>query len=83
MGAPQRSGGEMKGYADLADLPEDERIAIIAATAQTQIVGFFVDDDVKADRYIRKLGDRVRVLERKADVLVKGTVFIKVGPKES
>ncbi len=73
----------MKAFADLADLPEDERIAIIAATAATQIVGFFVDDDVKADRYLRKLGDRVRVIERKSDLLVKGTVFIKVGPKES
>lgn len=73
----------MKAYADLADLPEDERIAIIAETAQTQIVGFFVDDDAKADRYIRKLGDRVRVLERKPNVLVNGTVFVRVGPKES
>lgn len=73
----------MKGFADLADLPEDDRIAIIAKTAQTQIIGFFVDDDAKADRYIRKLGDRVRVIERRSDVLVKGTVFVKVGPKES
>jgi hypothetical protein len=73
----------MKAFADLADLPEDERIAVIAATAQTQVVGFFVDDDVKADRYIRKLGDRVRLIERKPNVLVKGTVFVKVGPKES
>jgi hypothetical protein len=73
----------MKAFADLADLPEDERIAVIAATAQTQVVGFFVDDDVKADRYIRKLGDRVRLIERKPDVLVKGTVFVKVGPKEN
>lgn len=73
----------MKAFADLADLPEDERIRIIYETAQTQIVGFFVDDDTKADRYIQALGDRVRVIERKSDVLVKGTVFIKVGPKEN
>jgi hypothetical protein len=73
----------MKGFADLADLPEDERIAIIAETAQTQIVGFFVDDDAKADRYIRKLGTRVRVIERRPNFLVKGTVFVKVGPVES
>lgn len=73
----------MKSFADLADLPEDDRIRIIAETAQTQIVGFFVDDDKKADRYIRKLGNRVRLIERKSDVLVKGTVFVKVGPKES
>lgn len=73
----------MRSFADLADLPEDERIRIIAETAQTQVVGFFVDDDAKADRYIRKLGTRVRVIERKPNVLVKGTVFVKVGPKES
>ncbi len=73
----------MKAFADLADLPEDDQIRIIAETAQSQVVGFFVDDDVKADRYIRKLGDRVRVIERRSNVLVKGTVFIKVGPKES
>jgi hypothetical protein len=73
----------MKGFADLADLPEDDRIAIIADAARTQIVGFFVDDEDKADRYIRKLGDRVRVIERRPDVLVKGTVFVKVGPKEN
>lgn len=73
----------MKGYADLADLPEDERIRIIAETAATAIVGFFVDDEEKADRYIRKLGERVRVIERRANVLVKGTVFVKVGPRES
>jgi hypothetical protein len=73
----------MKAFADLADLPEDERIRIIAETAQTQVVGFFVDDDAKADRYIQKLGGRVRVIERKANVLVKGTVFIRVGPLES
>lgn len=73
----------MKAFADLADLPEDDQIRIIAETAQSQVVGFFVDDDAKADRYIRKLGDRVRVIERKSNVLVKGTVFIKVGPKES
>jgi len=73
----------VKAFADLADLPEDDQIRIIAETAQSQVVGFFVDDDAKADRYIRKLGDRVRVIERKSNVLVKGTVFIKVGPKES
>lgn len=74
----------MKAYADLADLPEDERIAIIRETAASgQIVGFFVDDDAKADRYIRKLGTAVRVIERTRDVLVNGTVFVKVGPKEN
>lgn len=73
----------MKAYADLADLPEDDRIRIIGESAASgQTVGFFVDDDAKADRYIKKLLDshRVRVIERKKDVLVKNTVFVKVGP---
>jgi hypothetical protein len=74
----------LKAFADLADLPEDDRIRIIAEAVEAgQVVGFFVDDDPKADRYIRKLGARVRVIERKANVLVKGTVFVKVGPRES
>lgn len=72
----------MKGYADLADLPEDDRIRIIGKTVmQDQIVGFFVDDDTKADRYIDKLArwfPRVEVAERKRDVLVNNTVFIRV-----
>lgn len=72
----------MKAFADLADLPEDERIHIIGQTADAgERVGFFVDDDAKADRYIAKLTKlfpRVVVLERKADVLVKNTVFIRV-----
>jgi hypothetical protein len=71
----------MKAFADLADLPEDERIRIIGQTAeQGQRVGFFVDDDEKADHYIDKLlrGFRVQVVERKSDLLVKGTVFVAV-----
>jgi hypothetical protein len=76
----------MKAFADLADLPEDDRIALIGAAAETgQIVGFFVDDDAKADRYIRKLlaAHRVRLIDRAIDVVVKGTVFVRVGPQES
>lgn len=75
----------MEGYADLADLPEDDRIAIIGKTAATgRVVGFFVDDDAKADRYIKKLldGHRVRVVDRQRDVIVKGTVFVRIGPAE-
>lgn len=73
----------MKAYADLADLPEDDRIAIIGeAAASGQIVGFFVDDDEKADRYILKLLQRfkVRIIDRKPNVLVKNTVLVRVGP---
>lgn len=71
----------MKTFADLADLPEDERIRIIGETAeQGQRVGFFVDDDAKADRYIEKLTKRFRVhvVDRQRDVLVNNTVFVAV-----
>ena len=73
----------MKAFADLADRPEDERIAIIGKTATEHTVGFFVDDNEKADRYVAKLlkGWAVRVIERRENLLVKGTVFVKVGPR--
>lgn len=75
----------MTSYADLADLPEGRRIAIIGQAAESAVVGFFVDDDAKADRYIEKLRARykVRLIDRKADVLVNNTVFVKIGPAES
>lgn len=71
----------MKAFADLADLPEDDRIRVIGETAEHgERVGFFVDDDAKADRYIKKLTERfrVQVVERKRNVLVNNTVFIAV-----
>lgn len=73
----------MKAFADLADLPEDERIRIIAQTAQAgEIVGFVVDDEPKADRYIRKLrAYPVRIIDRGPGP-VKDTVMVRVGPKE-
>lgn len=69
-------------FADLADLPEDERIAIIGKEAQAgKRVAFVVEDAAKADRYIRKLllDFNVRVLERGPGP-VKNTVYVKVGP---
>jgi len=69
-------------YADLADLAEDERIAIIGKTAEGgKSVAFITDDTAKADRYIRKLllDFNVRVLDR-GDGPVKNTVYVKVGP---
>jgi hypothetical protein len=59
----------VKGFADLADLPEDERIRIIGeyATAGNQIA-VPVDEEgpdgyEKADRYINKLLIRFPLLE--------------------
>lgn len=76
----------MKAFADLADLPEDDRIAIIARTASQPdagVIGFVVDDDAKADRYISKLlaaSSQVRLIDRGPGP-VKGTVLVRVGPK--
>lgn len=52
-------------YADLADLPEDDRIELIAqAVREGQVVGFFVDAKPKrkAERYLRKLRAKVPAL---------------------
>lgn len=73
----------MTGYADIANLPESRRIALIAATAAQCIVGFIVEDDAKADRYVALLGAYpVRVIDRRPGP-VAGTVMVRVGPKES
>ena len=59
-----------KAFTDLTDLPEDDRIAIIARTAadpHAGIIGFVVDDDEKADRYITTLmaaSSQVRIIDR-------------------
>ena len=73
----------MKAYADLYELPEDERIRVIAeAAAAGNVVGFVVEDETKADRYVNKLAaySKVRVIDRGAGP-VKDTVMVRVGPK--
>lgn len=49
----------MKGYADLADLPEDARIRAVVTNARAHrgdIIGVFVDDEPeKVERYQTKL----------------------------
>ncbi len=75
----------MKAYADLADLPEDERIRLAAETAMRgNIVGVVTDDEPgKPERYIRKLeAHGVRVIDHSPGP-VKGSILIRVGPKES
>lgn len=70
-----------EAFADLADLPEDERIEMIGLVAEQGVrVRFIVEDDAKADRYIAKLCERfkVRVVER--GEFVKGLVCVMMGP---
>ncbi len=47
-------------YIDLHKLSEDERIEMIGhrVIEHNQTIGFIVEDDKKADRYIRKLEKR-------------------------
>lgn len=71
----------MKAYADLGDKPEDERITILGTLGETQDVAFVVDDDAKADRYVRKLLDRhrVRVVNRCYGPIAT-SVTVVIGP---
>lgn len=76
-----------KAFADLADKPEDERIALIAAAARKGIVGFYVDDWAKADRYIMKLrvtAPDVRIYDSKRHRLGPGVhaILVRVGPRQ-
>lgn len=76
-----------EGYADLADLPEDERIRLIGETVTTQgkTVGVCVDSTPgKAARYKCKLMQRfpsVVILDT-TDGPIKGVITIRVGPRQ-
>lgn len=74
----------MTKYADLADLPEDDRVDIIGRTAEGgQKVAFVVEDDLKADRYIRKLSARFNVeIEKRCAGPVKDTISVIVAKRE-
>lgn len=71
----------IRAFSDLADLPEDERIDIIAAAALDNIVGFIVDDETKADRYIEMLKKypNITIFDKKPGP-IKGTILVRVGP---
>jgi len=74
----------MKGYSDLADLPEDERIRIIGerAEAGNTVAVVLEDDDDKVARYIEKITTRfskVRHISTSTGI-VPGTVTVNVGP---
>lgn len=68
-------------YADLADLPEDQRIQVIGEAAeQGLLVGFVVETKWKADRYIRKLARyNIRILDTSPGPIPK-SVLVRVGP---
>ena len=70
--------------ADLGDIPEDKRINAIGQAAEAgKSVAFIVEDNAKADRYIRKLTERfnVKVVER-GNGPTSDTVWVKVARKQ-
>jgi hypothetical protein len=81
----------MKAFADLANLPEDQRIEAIgkltmegsASSADKPIMnGFIVETPAKAARYIAKLKERfpgIRIIDQTAGP-VPDTVLVRVGP---
>jgi hypothetical protein len=74
----------VKAFTDLTDLPEDERIDIIGRNARDgAVVGFVVEDDAKADRYVKKLLARHRVrLVSRGPGPVPNTILVTIGPVE-
>ena len=75
----------MAKYADLGDFDEDDRIRIIGeVVCQKHIIAaFVVENNKKADRYIKKLHkqfpNKITVIERGSGP-VEGMVYVKVGP---
>ena len=72
----------MKAFADLADLPEDERIQLIANTAKHHpgtVVGVAVDDESeKVERYKKKLRAHGLTIMEVVKGPVTGAQLIKV-----
>lgn len=55
----------MTVYQDLFNLKEDERIELIGhyVTEHNKTTAFYVEDDEKADRYVKKLTEKFPMLE--------------------
>ena len=79
---------KVKGFADLANLPEDERIDLIGryVIETKQTVGVLTDsgrgDECKPQRYIDKIKKRfpsVQIIGKEPGP-IKNTICIRVGP---
>lgn len=78
---------KLRGYADLHQLTEDERIQVIGehVVRQNEIIGVCVDAQPgKAGRYVKKLRENFPQLEvfDVFDGPTPGVVTIKVGPRQ-
>jgi hypothetical protein len=72
-----------RGFQDLADLPEDQRIALIAhyVLAHALTVAVCVDDEPgKPERYAQKLRAAGCAVIDRLDGPVANVVTLKVGP---
>ncbi len=71
-------------FADLGNLDENQRIALIgdAVMCLGKTCGVVVETDEKADRYVKKLTDKFPgiVVVARFHGPVKGTVTVKLGP---
>ena len=80
----------MRGFADLSNMPEDERIRVIGEFAEQQpsgmLIGIIVDHDTarrKVRRYCEKLTSRfkVRIVDMSPGP-VSGSTVIRITPKK-
>jgi SH3-like domain-containing protein len=73
----------VKGFADLADMPEDDRIAIIVRTVlQGKTVGVALErEPEKIARYKAKLRAAGVVILDERPSEIAGVVFLRVGPQ--
>lgn len=81
----------MAVYVDMYRLEENSRIKMIGEAAlagpgnsasQPAVIGFIVETNEKADRYLRKLKKRfptIRVIDRHPGP-TPGTIIVRVGP---
>lgn len=69
-------------YADLGDLPEDDRIRLIGQQAsEGKEVAFVVETHKKADRYVRKLTTWYPRVQERIREDFHGMVAVRVGLK--
>lgn len=69
---------------DIAGLDEDHRVDLIGPIAESgDIVGFVVEDEAKANRYLTKLFARYRIRLIKRSPYMAGTVLVQIGPVEN
>lgn len=72
----------MTPYVDLYELDEDDRILVIGKAAESgKRTAFFVDDDAKADRYIKKLTEKFKVEVVKRMPAAADTILVVVERK--